>query len=92
MQQPTVTHFSVWVNSLLIKTGEGRRRSDAVKTMTVIKDTKFHAIDQSRTAPADLDSYAAGPAHRFGTDLSFAAHRTNQQNQRANSHDDADQL
>ena len=42
MQQPTVTHFSVGMYSLLIKTGEGRRRSDAVKTMTVVKDTKFH--------------------------------------------------
>ena len=42
MQQPTVTDFSVGMYSLLIKTGESRRRSDAIKTMTVVKDAKFH--------------------------------------------------
>ena len=44
MQQPAIADLGAFVNSLLIKTRERRRRSDAVKAMTVIKDAKFHAI------------------------------------------------
>ena len=42
MQKPGVMHFCFGVNSLCVKARESRSRSDAVKTVAMVKDAKFH--------------------------------------------------
>src|SRR5215470_17343500 len=44
VQQTAVVHLSLLIDSFVIKPGEGGRRSDAVKAVTVIKDAKFHFL------------------------------------------------
>jgi hypothetical protein len=36
------------MDSLLVKAREGRGRGDAIKTMTMVKDAKFHNVVQYR--------------------------------------------
>src|SRR5437762_1471964 len=43
MQQPAIIDFRFRVDAFFVKAREGRGRSDAVKTVAVIKQTKFHS-------------------------------------------------
>ena len=42
MQQTSVVDFSFGMNTVFVESREGCRRGDAVKTVAMIKDTKFH--------------------------------------------------
>src|SRR5688572_22335231 len=42
VQQAGVAYFRFGLNTFLVKTREGCRRSDSIKTVAVIEQTKFH--------------------------------------------------
>jgi hypothetical protein len=42
VEQPAILNLGIRVDSFMIETTEGRCRSNAVKTMAVVKDAKFH--------------------------------------------------
>jgi hypothetical protein len=46
MEKAFVVDLSFRMDAIFVKTSKGRRRRDAVETMTVIKKTKFHFIGQ----------------------------------------------
>ena len=48
MQQAGILHFGFGRDALLMKAGKGRRRGNAVKTMSVIKNAKFHEVPVNR--------------------------------------------
>src|SRR5256885_8389137 len=51
MQQSTVLDARALMNSVEIKTRERRRGGNAVKAMAVIKNAKFHVIEESAKKP-----------------------------------------
>src|SRR5882724_2644318 len=76
MQQSAIFNARVVMNSFEIKTRERGRRGNAVETMSVIQNAKFHSIEESGKKPVILTivGSVSQPGHIASTGIGgFAA-------------------